>query len=168
MMKFNIIKRNKNIFGLITNAQYIALLLFFLMFCSLQFAAGNLVEIVLLLFCVSLFALIIYSMLDYEKLNAKISGIFSLEKDYVQVGLVKILYPAIQSMMIETNFFKGQSRYPGVNSFWGPWNYIGKNNFVRIKCIDKRTFNFEFQLLSEIDLKQLNEQFAALMLDGKI
>ena len=168
MMKFNIIKRNKNIFGLITNAQYIALLLFFLMFCSLQFAAGNLVEIVLLLFCVSLFALIIYSMFDYEKLNAKISGVFSLEKDYVQVGSVKILYPEIQSMMIETNFFKGQSRYPGVNSFWGPWNYIGKNNFVRIKCIDNRTFNFEFQLLSEIDLKQLNEQFAALMLDGKI
>ena len=168
MMKFSIIKRKKNILGLITNAQFISLLLFIALFSAIQFATGKLVEITMLLFCVSLFALIIYSMFDYEKLNAEIAGVFSLEKDQVQIGVVKILYPEIRSMMIETNFFKGQQRYPGASSFFGPWNYIGKNNFVRIKCIDNRTFNFEFQILSEIDLKKLNEQFAALLLDGKI
>ncbi len=168
MMKFSIIKRKKNILGLITNAQFISLLLFIALFSAIQFATGKLVEITMLLFCVSLFALIIYSMFDYEKLNAEIAGVFSLEKDQVQIGVVKILYPEIRSMMIETNFFKGQQRYPGASSFFGPWNYIGKNNFVHIKCIDNRTFNFEFQILSEIDLKKLNEQFAALLLDGKI
>lgn len=168
MMKFSIIKRKKNILGLITNAQFISLLLFIALFSAIQFATGKLVEITMLLFCVSIFALIIYSVFDYEKLNAEITGVFSLEKDHVQIGVVKILYPEIRSMMIETNFFKGQQRYPGASSFFGPWNYIGKNNFVRIKCIDNRTFNFEFQILSEIDLKKLNEQFATLLLDGKI
>lgn len=113
-------------------------------------------------------SLIIYTMLDYQKLNSDIIGDLIFEEEYIQINKEKIPYREIQKMELYTNYYKGERRYPGSSSFFGPWNYIGKYNYLKLNCFDQRIFNLEFQIMSQQDLKSVNELYAKLLLSGKI
>ncbi len=168
MMKFKIIKKRKSFIGRITNAQWAAIFFFILVFLILKIGTNEYFGLIMGFLTIGLFALIIYTMFDYEKLNADMTGDLILDKDHIEINREKIPYSEIQKMELYTNHYKGQSRYPGPNSFFGPWNYIGKYNFLKLSCFNHRIFNVEFQILSYQDLKRVNELYAKLLLDEKI
>lgn len=168
-MKFNIIQQRKNFIGRITNAQWTAFSFFILFYFILQIhPTNNYLGLVLGFLTIGLFSLIVYTMFDYEKLNANYIGDLIFEEEHLLINNEKITYHEIQKMELFTNHYKGEGRYPGSNGFFGPWNYIGKNNHLKIKCLDQRIFNIEFQILSHQDLKKINEFYAKLLLDEKI
>ncbi|MBW8362204.1 MAG: hypothetical protein K0M56_08480 [Kaistella sp.] len=115
-----------------------------------------------------MFAAIIYSFLDYEKLNADIVGEFILEEEYLQINTDQILYNEIKNFEIETNFYKGQLRFFGSSYLFQAFNYVGKNNFFKIQLNDQKLLEGEFQIESECDLKRINEKYASLLLNEKI
>ena len=169
MMTFKIIQQRKSFIGRITNAQWAAFSFFISFYFILQFhPTNNYLGIILGFLTISLFSLIIYTMFDYEKLNADIRGDLIIDKYHIEINREKIPYSEIQKMVIYTNHYKGQNRYPGSASFFGLWNYIGKYNFLKLTCFDQRLFNIEFQILSYQDLKKVNEWYAKLLLEEKI
>lgn len=167
-MKFKIIQKRKNFLGLISNAQYAALSFFVLAFLSMKVTPRGYFELFGLGLFLGLFSVIVYSMFDYQKLNADIVGDLIFEKDHIIINKELIPYNEIQKMELFTNYYRGEDRIPTSSNFFSPWNYIGKNNFIKIKCFDQRVFNLEFQILSLHDLKKLNEFYAHLLLTEKI
>ncbi|MDQ0476067.1 hypothetical protein [Chryseobacterium sp. MDT2-18] len=125
-------------------------------------------EIAIYTSIIALFAILIYAIFDYEKLNSDIIGVLIFDEEYIQIKSTKLEYPEIQSLEIFTNYFKGQLRITFSNKYFGPWNYVGKNNFAKITTFDQRVFNLEFQIMSQQDLKSVNELYAKLLLSGKI
>ena len=168
MMTFKIIGKRKGFIGRITNAQWAAISFFILFYFILKIGNNEYFGLIFGFLTIGLFALIIYTMFDYEKLNADITGDLILDKDHIEINREKIPYSEIQKLELYTNHYKSQSRYPGSTSFFGPWNYIGKGNYLKFRCLDQRTFNIEFQILSLQDLKKVNELYAKLLLDEKI
>lgn len=168
MMKFKIVEQRKNFIGRITNAQWAALSFFILVFLILKIGTNEYLGLILGFLSFGILSLIIYSTLSYETLNADIVGDLIFDEDLVEIKLEMIHYDEIQNMELYTNHYKSQSKYPGPNSFFGPWNYIGKSNYLKVKCFDQRIFNVEFQILSLCDFKNINEFYANLLLTGKI
>ena len=168
MVKFKIIEQRKSFIGRVTNAQWAAVFFFLIIPALVKAATKPYQELILWFLIIGLFSLIIYTMFDFEQLNANYVCDLIFEEDYLQINKEKITYKEIEQMELFTNHYKGERRYPGPSSFFGPWHYIGKQNFLKVKCLDQRIFNIEFQILSFQDLKKINECYAKLLLDEKI
>ena len=168
MMKFKILRARKNFVGRINNAKWAAVSFFVIFFLLLRISSNAYLEVILGFLTFGLVGLIIYSMLDYEKLNSDIVGDLVFSEDYVEINLDKIPYTEIKKMELVTNHYKGERRYPGPSTFFGHWNYIGKSNYLKVSCFNEHIFNIEFQLLSYRDMKKINEFYAHLLLSGKI
>ena len=125
MLKFKIVEQRKSFIGRITNTQWTAIFFFILVFLILKIGTNEYLGLILGFLSFGILSLIIYSRLSYETLNADIVGDLIFDQDLVEIKLEKIHYDKIQNMELYTNHYKSQRRYPGPNSFFGPWNYIG-------------------------------------------
>ena len=168
MMKFKILRARKNFIGRINNAKWAVVSYFVITFLLLKISSNAYIEVILGFITLGLLSLIIFTLFDYEKLNSDIVGDLLFAEDYVEIDFEKISYNEIKKMELVTHHYKGERRYPGSTSFFGPWNYIGKSNYLTVRCFNEHIFNIEFQLLSFQDFKSINEFYADLLLNGKI
>ena len=90
MMKFKILRARKNFIGRINNAKWAAVSFFAIIFLLLKISSNAYLEVILGFLTFGLVGLIIYSMLDYEKLNSDIVGDLVFSEDYVEINLDKI------------------------------------------------------------------------------
>lgn len=155
-MYFDIIKRKKNFLGLITNSQWSMILLFVIIFCILSFLKNNKsIELIMLFFLFGIIGTIIYRYMDYQKLNAEIIGKLIIEKDFIQINNIQIDFDKIHSVHFNINHYLNELQNIGINDFYKPQYYIGKENYFEITTKDNKEYKGEFLINSRLDFLKL-------------
>ncbi|WHF50927.1 hypothetical protein QGN23_10865 [Chryseobacterium gotjawalense] len=162
MMTFNIIKRKKNPLGLITNSQWLIVLLFVAVFGILYFLKNSkFLDLLMLFFFFGIIGIIIFRFMDYEKLNANIIGKLIVDKEYFLIDNIKIHISEIGYLHMKIKHFTNEEQELYLYKF-NPQYFMGKGNYFKIITKSNKEYEGEFLIQSRMEFLKLENYYKDL------
>ena len=154
-MTFSIIKRKKNLFGLIPNFIWAFILLSLLVIITFRFLKNSFLDIYMIILVFICFGIIIYRFADIEKLNSSIIGKITFQENDIIISDKIVNLKDIQYLHLKLKHYRYELQDISQSNFFRPMYFSGKNNYFKIITNENEVFEGEFLILSRYHLLKL-------------